>query len=94
MNLETFTKGPTLSFSYYLALGDAFRVNVLDATEVPIAEAEEGGPLFFTENTEGWVDVSVPLSVFDQKAIIEFEFVAGGSAAGAIIDNVLISESE
>ncbi|MDC3255058.1 choice-of-anchor J domain-containing protein [bacterium] len=102
VNLETFTKGPTLSFSYYLALGDAFRVNVLDATEVPIAEAEEvpiaeaeeGGPLFFTENTEGWVDVSVPLSVFGQKAIIEFEFVAGGSAAGAFIDDVLISESE
>ncbi len=96
VNLETFTKGPTLSFSYYLALGDAgaFRVNVLDAAEVPIAEAEEGGPLFFTENTEGWVDVSVPLSVFGQKAIIEFEFVAGGSAAGAFIDDVLISESE
>ncbi len=96
VNLETFSKGPTLSFSYFLNLGDAgaFRVNLLDSTEVPIEEAEEGGPLFFTENTGNWVDVSVPLPVFGQKVIIEFEFVAGGNAAGAFIDDVLISESD
>ena len=96
VNLETFTKSPTLSFSYYLALGDAgaFRVNVLDTAEVPITEAEEGGPLFFAASTDGWVDVSVPLSVSGQKVLLEFEFVAGGSAAGAFIDDVLISEGE
>lgn len=95
VNLETFLKEPTLSFSYFLALGDAgaARVNVLDSTETVIEEGSEDNGLFFTENSDGWTEVSVALPASGQKVFLEFEFVAGGSAAGFFIDDVTISES-
>ncbi|NCF86110.1 MAG: hypothetical protein GWQ08_11365 [Verrucomicrobiaceae bacterium] len=95
VNLETFLKEPTLSFSYFLALGDAgaARINVLDLTETLIEEGSEDNGLFITENTDGWTDISVTLPASGQKVLLEFEFVAGGSAAGFFIDDVTVSES-
>ena len=95
VNLETFLKNPVLSFSYFLELGDAgaARINVLDTTETLLEEGTEDNGLFFTENTDGWTEVSVALPASGQKVFLEFEFVAGGSAAGFFIDDVTVSES-
>ena len=95
VNLETFLIEPLLSFSYYLDLGDAgaARINVLDATETLIEEGGEVNGLFFTENTDSWTEVSVTLPASSQKVFLEFEFVAGESAAGFFIDDVTVSES-
>jgi hypothetical protein len=58
-----------------------------------IEEGSEDNGLFITENTDGWTDISVTLPASGQKVLLEFEFVAGGSAAGFFIDDVTVSES-
>ncbi len=96
VDLQSFIAPPTLTFSYYLETGDssAARVNILETSGTPIEEPADGDDLFFSSNTDGWQDVSVPLPAFGQKVILEFEFIGNGEGAGFFIDDVFIEAAE
>ena len=90
---------PQLTFSYFLESGanSAARVNIIGTDGAQLyAPSTPEDEMFFTENTDGWQDVTFDLSSVagGQKVIVQFEFIGNDDGAGFFIDDVLITDKE
>ncbi len=95
VDLTTYLQPVTLSFWHYLAGSGAVaaRVTILDDNGNELEAPGEGDPGYFTADTTGWEEVSLPVLSVGRKVYVEFEFVtADDGGPGWFVDDVLIQE--
>ncbi|HUF61339.1 MAG TPA: hypothetical protein VMN36_04640 [Verrucomicrobiales bacterium] len=95
VDLTTFLQPVTLSYWHYLDGNGivAARVTILDENGSELEAPGEGDPGYFTADTGGWEQFSLPVASVGRKVYVEFEFVAADDGGpGWFVDDVLIQE--